>query len=158
MRNKVMRTVRDIMTTDVVSLTPQATIRDAMEALSTNHLGGMPVVVGERVVGVVSMSDIVGFMVEDAGLEDENVLDQHTVSELMTYQVFGVAPSTSITIAAGIMRKRGIHRVLVMENEKLVGIVSALDIAQLVSRTGLPGKSGVRVDPCVDDQSPWITV
>ena len=158
MRNRIMRTVRDIMTTDVVSITPQATIREAMESLSTNHLGGVPVVVGERVVGVVSMTDIVGFIVEDAGLDDENVLDQHTVSELMTYHVFGVTPSTSITIAAGIMRKRGIHRVLVMENEKLVGIVSALDIAQLVSTTGLPGKTGIRVDPCVDDRSPWITV
>jgi len=153
-----MRTVRDIMTTDVVTLTPQATIRDAMEVLSTNHLGGIPVVVGERVVGVVSMTDIVGFLVEDAGPEDENTLDQHTVSELMTYQVFGVAPSTSIKIAAAIMRKRGIHRVLVMDNEKLVGIVSALDIAQLVSTTGLPGKTGITADPCVDDHSPWITV
>ena len=153
-----MRTVRDIMTTDVVTLTPHATIREAMEALAINHLGGVPVMVGERVVGVVSMTDIVGFIVEDAGIEEENVLDRHTVSELMTYQVFDVAPSTSITIAAAIMRKRGIHRVLVMENEKLLGIVSALDIAQLVSRTGLPGKSGVRADPCVDDPSPWITV
>ena len=153
-----MRTVRDIMTTDVITLTPQATIRDAMEALSINHLGGIPVVVGERVVGVVSMTDIVGFIVEDAGLEDENTLDQHTVSELMTYQVFGVAPSTSITIAAAIMRKRGIHRVLVMDDERLIGIVSALDIVQLVSKTGLPGKSGIRPDPCVDDYSPWITV
>jgi CBS domain-containing protein len=146
------------MTSDVVTLTPQATIRDAMEALSTNHLGGIPVVVGKRVVGVVSMTDIVGFIVEDAGLENENALDQHTVSELMTYQVFGVAPSTSITIAAAIMRKRGIHRVLVMDEERLVGIVSALDIVQLVSRTGLPGKSGIRPDPCIDDKSPWITV
>jgi CBS domain-containing protein len=146
------------MTSDVVTLTPHATIRDAMEALSTNHLGGIPVVVGKRVVGVVSMTDIVGFIVEDAGLENENALDQHTVSELMTYQVFGVAPSTSITIAAAIMRKRGIHRVLVMDEERLVGIVSALDIVQLVSRTGLPGKSGIRPDPCIDDKSPWITV
>ena len=153
-----MRTVRDIMTTDVITLTPQATIRDAMEALSTNHLGGIPVVVGERVVGVVSLTDMVGFIVEDAGLEEENTLDQHTVSELMTYQVFGVAPSTSIKIAAAIMRKRGIHRVLVMESEKLVGIVSALDVAQLVSKTGLPGKTGIRPDPCVEDNSPWITV
>ena len=153
-----MRTVRDIMTTDVVTLTPQATLRDAMEALSTNHLGGVPVVAGERVVGVVSLTDVVGFIVEDLGPDEENTLDQHNVSELMTYQVFGVAPSTSITIAAAIMRKRGIHRVLVMENEKLVGIVSALDIAQLVSRTGLPGKTGIRPEPCVDDHSPWITV
>ena len=153
-----MRTVRDIMSTDLVTLSPQATIRDAMEVLSTNHMGGIPVVVGERVAGVVSMTDIVGFIVEDAGLEHENTLDEHTVSELMTYEVFGVASSTSIQIAAAIMRKRGIHRVLVMENEKLVGIVSAFDIAQLVSRTGLPGKSGIRPDPCIDDQSPWITV
>ena len=153
-----MLTVREIMSTDVVTLAPEATIREAMEALSANHLGGAPVVVGDRVVGVISMSDIVGFIVEDAGAEGVNPLDHHAVSELMTYQVFGVAPSTSIKIAASIMRKRAIHRVLVTDNNKLVGIVSALDIARCVSRTGLPGKTGVRPVLCADDPSPWITV
>lgn len=152
-----MQTVRDIMTTDVVTVTPQTTIREAMEALSINHLSGVPVVRGGRVIGVISMTDILTFIVEDGGVDEAGVFDQHTIAEVMTYEVFSVAPETSIRSAASLMKQRGIHRVLVMEDRKLEGIVSALDIAQLVSRTGLPGKTGIRPDPCVD-RSPWITV
>jgi len=59
----MMFKVRDIMTQDVVSVSPQSTIREAMEALTINHLSGAPVVSGETVVGVISMTDIVGFIV-----------------------------------------------------------------------------------------------
>jgi CBS domain-containing protein len=58
-----MLCVRDIMTREVVTLAPETTIREAMETLSTNHLSGVPVVAGERVVGVISMTDILGFIV-----------------------------------------------------------------------------------------------
>jgi len=152
-----MQTVSDIMTTDVVTLAPEATIREAMEALSINHLSGVPVVRGGRVIGVMSMTDIVSFMVESGGLDEANVFDEHTVSELMTYEVFSVPPETPIKTAASLMKQHAIHRVLVMSDRKLEGIVSALDIAQLVSRTGIAGKSGVKPDPC-KDRSAWITV
>jgi CBS domain-containing protein len=58
-----MLRVRDIMTREVVTLAPESTIREAMETLSTNHLSGAPVVSGESVVGVISMSDILGLIV-----------------------------------------------------------------------------------------------
>lgn len=61
-----MLCVRDIMTRDVVTLAPEATIREAMETLSTNHLSGAPVVAGESVVGVISMTDILAFIVSAA--------------------------------------------------------------------------------------------
>ena len=153
-----MLTVRDIMTTEVVTLTPEATLRDAMEALSTNHLSGVPVVAGERVVGVISMSDILSFIVEDSSTNTARMFDRHTVADLMTYEVFSVAPSISIRSAADVMRKRGIHRVLVMDEGKLAGIVSALDIARVVSETGVAGRSGVKRDPCRGDPSNWRTV
>jgi acetoin utilization protein AcuB len=153
-----MLTVRDVMTTDVVTLTPEATLRDAMEALSTNHLSGVPVVVGERVVGVISMSDILSFIVEDTSTNVARMFDRHTVADLMTYEVFSVAPAISIRSAADVMRKRGIHRVLVMDEGRLAGIVSALDIARVVSESGVGGRTGIKPDPCRDDQSNWITV
>jgi CBS domain-containing protein len=58
-----MLTVRDIMTADVISFTPETTIREAMEALSTSHLSGAPVVSGDKVVGVISVTDILSFIV-----------------------------------------------------------------------------------------------
>src|SRR4029079_9047253 len=62
-RNAQMLCVRDIMTTNVVTLAPETTLRDAMETLSTTHLSGAPVVKGDKVQGIVSMTDLLGFIV-----------------------------------------------------------------------------------------------
>lgn len=204
-----MLIVRDIMTTDVVTVTPESTIREAMETLSTNHLSGAPVVTGNRVVGVISTSDIMSFIVtapvpesaeagetvreawekpaqdpdeeeeieravsddvfdewiqgadgilDDASPDGKALLDQHTVEEAMTQNVFSVAPDSSVRAAAKLMRKHGIHRVVVMQGRKLAGIVSALDITRAVCDKGIADQSGIRLDPMCDDPSPWIDI
>ena len=56
-----MLRLRDIMTTDVVTVSPQTTLRDAAELLAARHVGGAPVVDGTRLVGVVSASDLLAF-------------------------------------------------------------------------------------------------
>lgn len=186
-----MLKVQDIMSKDVVSLAPESTIREAMEVLTANHLSGAPVTSGETVVGVVSMTDIIGFIIgtpehpadeeqetivetwegaeeldeeaeeirlmslsedvwddwskpeeksEEAFPERTSILDKDTVEEIMNPEVFSIAPDASVKAAATVMRKRGIHRVLVMDGKKLAGIISAIDIARAVSRGGLPTK------------------
>ena len=188
-----MLKVRDIMTKDVVSLAPESTIREAMEALTTNHLSGAPVVSGDVVVGVVSMTDIVGFIVgaparpaeeeqesiaeswesagdeydeeaeevqllslseewddwskSDSGSEDvfperASLLDKQSVEEIMNTEVFSIAPDASVKDAATVMRKHGIHRVLVMQGKSLAGIISSLDIARAVSESRVKGTAG----------------
>ena len=74
-----MLTVREIMTTSVVTFDPETTIRDAMERLSTNHFSGAPVLSGDRVVGLISMSDILSFIV--SAPEPEAADDVETVSD-----------------------------------------------------------------------------
>jgi CBS domain-containing protein len=84
-----MLCVRDIMTRELVKLSPEATIREAMETLATNHLSGAPVVAGDRVLGVISMTDILGFIISAPvsgrseqgeslgdGWEDDDALDE----------------------------------------------------------------------------------
>ena len=205
-----MLCVRDIMTREVVSVTPESTIREAMEVLSTNHLSGAPVVAGERVVGVISMSDILGFLIStpepphaakneetlddswnlDSELEEEDeelqaaalsddvweewtdgteariddvepvgggLMSQRIVEEAMNDDVFSIPPGASIKAAATAMKKRGIHRLLVMEGRKLVGIISSLDIARAVSEKGLSGRTGIKPESPAEKRSPWIT-
>ena len=53
--------VRDIMSTEVVVLDPEATLRDAVELLAGRHISGAPVVSGGKVVGVLSASDLLTF-------------------------------------------------------------------------------------------------
>ena len=52
-----MLKVEDIMTRSVVTLPPESTIREAMEAFAANHLSGVPVVARDKVVGLISMTN-----------------------------------------------------------------------------------------------------
>jgi CBS domain-containing protein len=54
--------VRDVMTRDVLSVSPQLSLRDLVELLATEHIGGAPVVAGGNVVGVVTMDDVLTFL------------------------------------------------------------------------------------------------
>ena len=156
-----MLRVKDIMTCDVSTLAPEATIREAMEMLHTAHLGGAPVVRGKRVVGVISMTDVADLLVngpEPVTIDGDSLLDERSVADAMTREVISVAPDTSVKAAATLMRTRGVHRVLVMDEAELAGIVSSLDIARAVSERGVTALGGVSPVPCSDDPSPWITV
>jgi CBS domain-containing protein len=66
-----MLTVRDVMSKDVVAVTPELTLRDAVELFSARRIGGAPVVDGERVVGVLSTRDIVDFQSSLPGVPTE---------------------------------------------------------------------------------------
>ena len=194
-----MLTVRDIMTTAVTTFSPETTIREAIEVLTEQHLSGAPAVSGNKVVGVVSITDLLAFIVnapqEQLASEDESVaeawedspsydgeledamqypvsdaivdestpytsslLDQHTVEEAMTAHVISVKPDASLKTAATLMRNCNVHRLIVMEGKHLKGILSALDIAKAVSEKGIGGQTGVTLDACVPNPSPWIDI
>jgi CBS domain-containing protein len=59
--NTAMLTVRDFMTTEVRTLEPEMTLREAVEQLSADGFSGAPVVAGDRLVGVVTASDVLDF-------------------------------------------------------------------------------------------------
>ena len=66
-----MLRLRDIMTADVVTISPQTTLRDAAELFAARHVGGAPVVEGAAVVGVLSASDILAFVASTPGVPRE---------------------------------------------------------------------------------------
>lgn len=194
-----MLKLRNIMTTDVVSVTPMTTLRDAMELLARRHVSGAPVLQGEKVVGVVSDSDLIGFAAsqpgvptereepgdtewrdwsdlplpddrsdaenepsgefftdlwDDAGAEvtermanvagpEWNVLEEHEVREVMTRRLWALKPDDAIEQAAELMSRAGIHRVLVVEDGALVGIVTATDIARAVAERKVQSRTYV---------------
>ena len=59
--------LHDIMTVEVKAITPNMTLREAAEFLTTEHIGGAPVVSGDRVVGVVSVTDLLDFVSSNPG-------------------------------------------------------------------------------------------
>jgi CBS domain-containing protein len=64
-------TVRDIMSTDVVLVDPELTLRDAVELLAKRHISGAPVVSGGAVVGVISANDVLTFEADTPGVPTE---------------------------------------------------------------------------------------
>jgi CBS domain-containing protein len=79
-----MLCLRDIMTSELEKLTPETTIREAMEMFTSNHLSGAPVLAGDRVVGVVSMTDLLSFILtgpSKAGDSEEAATDRMDISE-----------------------------------------------------------------------------
>ena len=178
-----MLRLRDIMTTDLLTFSPETSVRDAMESLAAKHVSGAPVVAGTKVVGVVSASDLLAFSSElrdqsertesaevlegaapenrwdandeptsaffvelwtegDSDVQERishfdapwwSVLGGHDVSEVMSRSIRALSPATPVEEAAEYMREDGIHRVLIMDGDRLVGIVSTSDIANAVA-------------------------
>ncbi|HEY7237214.1 MAG TPA: CBS domain-containing protein [Gemmatimonadaceae bacterium] len=72
-----------------------------------------------------------------------NVLEEHTIDEVMTRDVIALAPNDNVLAAAELMESKDIHRVLVIERGTLVGIVSALDVARAVAEHKLTSRTYV---------------
>ena len=66
-----MLRLRDIMTTDLITLDPNLTIREAMEELASKHISGAPVVARDQVVGVISATDLMQFAAAMPGVPTE---------------------------------------------------------------------------------------
>jgi CBS domain-containing protein len=171
------------MTTDVVTLSPDLSLRDAMALLTRRHISGAPVVSAGRVVGVASLTDFADLAAQSPGVPtyrqpvDEpddwenvgdqayadvppaayfadlwddagadatqrmdqtetpewNALEDHTVAETMNRRISMLPPDAPVDHAAAVMRRAGIHRVLVMEGGNLLGVVTTTDIANAVA-------------------------
>ena len=135
-----MLRLKDIMTADIATATPDMPLREAVTILADNHIGGAPVVKGTKVVGVVSATDLLAYL---ADLDEEvpsdtlrprrTSLDDVTVSEIMTRNTKSLSPDTSVEVAAEFMLKNQIHRVLVMDGQRLLGMVTMSDVAKAVA-------------------------
>ncbi len=75
--------VKDLMTPNVVTIAPSATINDAMELMSRYHIRHLPVTEGGRVIGVISIGDVVKAVIEN---------QEHMISHLESY-ITGEPPS-----------------------------------------------------------------
>ena len=141
------RRVKDIMSTDVVSVHPQDTVHDALELMVENRVSALPVVDRQmRCVGILSTSDLIDVTrdldVDMDGLEDgegtlsavlvrelvDNVTHER-IDELMTNDVASVHPDTLLASAASQMLRDRVHRLPVLDNnQRLLGIISTMDI------------------------------
>ncbi|MCE5191409.1 MAG: CBS domain-containing protein [Actinomycetia bacterium] len=143
-------TARDIMTPEPVSVTRELTVTDAAKLMVEKHVGALPVVEDEKLIGIVTEGDLImqdvkmefptyiqlldGFiMYPPATARFENELKKAVgakVADVMTVEPVVVQAATTVEDVATLMVDRDVSRVPVLDGEKLVGIVSKSDIVR----------------------------
>ena len=115
--------VSDVMTPNPRTCQPNSTIQDAATIMRDEDTGAVPVVEGGRVIGMVTDRDIVVRCIADGGGPDRKL------REICSGDVVSVEPGMTAAEASELMAEHQIRRLPVIENDKLVGIVSLGDIA-----------------------------
>jgi CBS domain-containing protein len=118
--------VLDIMNRNVITCYPHEKLPVVMNKLELFHITGMPVVEKGLLVGIISLTDILK-AVQTGSVQD--VL----VEDVMTKDVVTVLATDSAIGAAKIMVERSINRLPVVENQKVVGIVTRGDMIKAVA-------------------------
>lgn len=180
-----MGQVRDFMTQETIVVDPELSLRNLVELLAQKHISGVPVVAARRVIGVITLDDVLSFLASQPTVpsaEDETVeqdetepverwsegdealstffvdewadagadvaerfeavntpewdlLGGHTVEEAMTRRLLSVGPEASLAEAARTMEREGVHRLLVMDGDALLGILTTVDVTRAVARS-----------------------
>ena len=117
--------VRDIMTKDVVFANKDDSVLTVAKLMKHHNVGAIPIVENaEKVLGMVKDRDIV------LNMADYNFDPANTFAlKLMTDKLYTVKPEADLSSALALMKKQQIRRLPVMEDNKLVGMLSIGDIA-----------------------------
>src|SRR5687768_12378177 len=79
-----MLRLRDIMTTDLITLDPDITLREAMDVLVSKRISGAPVVAGDEVIGVISATDLLQFAAALPGVPTQRELTRDLYDDVET--------------------------------------------------------------------------
>ena len=120
-----MTQVREVMTSNPTSCSSQDSVVDAAKAMAKEDVGPIPVVHGERLVGLLTDRDIVVRVVAE-GRDPQST----TVGEVASSDLATVSPEESLDRALQLLAERRVRRLPVVEGDRLVGILAQADVAR----------------------------
>lgn len=125
--------VSTIMTKNVVKLNLSDDLTKAEMLFKKHHIRHIPVVYSNKIVGMLSYTDLLRISFADAIDDDEDVVDttvynMFTVEQVMAKKIVSISPDTTIKEAAEILATKEFHALPVCEGELLVGIVTTTDL------------------------------
>ena len=115
--------VKDCMTTDVITIPSDLNLADARQRMFNHKIRHLPVFAGEHLVGIVSERDI-NTVENIPGLRSEAISVQHVMSS----NPFTCSPDDGLDHVAKTMAENKLGAAIVMDQGKLVGIVSIIDV------------------------------
>jgi acetoin utilization protein AcuB len=130
--------VQDVMQSNVLTVTPRATLPEAIRLAQQRGIRHLPVLADGRLVGILSDRDLKRAMASPASTlsphERQEAMARITVDEIMTRDVMTVGPRFPLEEAARLMLKEKISALPVTEDGRLVGIVTETDVLALFLR------------------------
>ncbi|UCD56989.1 MAG: CBS domain-containing protein [Candidatus Hydrogenedentota bacterium] len=148
-----MLVAKDIMTRDVITISHMASLRELSKLLSEKGITGVPVIdEDKRLLGMVSMRDLIREEVRSLGAnleyqdiyelfssalnteEAEGVSVRHLwVEEIMSPALYTATESTPVHEICRMMCTHKVHRIPILEDGKVIGLVTAMDVIKMVS-------------------------
>ena len=149
-----MLTARDVMSTDVKTVSPEMSVEEAAKIMSDNNVSGLPVVNNDgELVGILSEKDMIikdkklhfpdyinvlgGIIYLESYKKFEEEFKKYIAVDakgLMTEDVITISPERSVEEIATLMVEEDINRLPVVEDGKLVGIVTRGDLVKDIAR------------------------
>ncbi|TDQ79973.1 CBS domain-containing protein [Sphingobacterium yanglingense] len=123
--------VSEIMTRELVTLTPKDSLYDAEKLFKKHNIRHLPIVEDKKLVGVVSYSDLLKISYADVTEENDIeavVYDMYTIPQLMAKSPVIVGPDATIKEVTEILSGVTFHSIPVVKDEELVGIVTTTDL------------------------------
>lgn len=143
---------RDIMTTDLVTVTKEASLKKVADLMVKNGISGIPVVDNDKLLGIVTENDMlvrakkldlptflpfIGGLIylEGPARLDEEVRKVTAIKaeEIMTTKVHTILPTDPIEDIATLMVEQRVNRLPVVEDGKIVGIITRSDVVKAVA-------------------------
>ncbi|MCL6561381.1 MAG: CBS domain-containing protein [Firmicutes bacterium] len=140
---------RELMTKEVISVPLKATVGDVVELLRRHTISGLPVVDGDRLVGVITGGDVLRAVQQKATKiyhtllgpthvvtdervwrEDRRALLSLPVERMMSRGPITVSPETPVGEIADRMLSQNVRRVFVVEKGRLIGVITRNDIVR----------------------------
>jgi CBS domain-containing protein len=131
-----MLRVADVMQKDVRTILEDAPVSEAIMLLADGHVSGLPVLNAQhQLVGLISATDILAAEAETSdGAALQQVVTNTLVQDLMTALPKTIEPDAAVKLAAQEMLYLDVHRLLVVQNGELLGVISQSDIVRAVAR------------------------
>jgi CBS domain-containing protein len=158
----------DLMTKDVMTVLPETSLADAARMMLARHVSGLPVVNAKgELVGMLTEGDLLRrtelgtdggqpswvktFLMPSALASDYVRTHGRRVGEVMSETPATVSPSTSLTAVADVMRKKHFKRLPVVEDGRLVGVISRADLLGALEMKLIARAPGVHSDKAIAD-------
>lgn len=148
--------VGERMSRPVISVTPETTINDAMHMMRSERIRRAPVVSHGRLVGIVSMKDLLNASPSQATTlsvwELNYLLSKLTIEPIMTRAVFAVTEDTPIEEAARLMADKRVGGLPVVRNGDVVGMITETDLFKIFLELMGARSAGVRAEVRLADE------